>query len=410
SMVMLDLLIANNFNCTIAHCNFQLRGDESDGDEALVRKIADKYDVEILVKSFDTEEYAETNGISIQMAARDLRYQWFEELMSTKNYDFLAMAHHADDSIETVFINLARGTGITGITGISPKSGYIIRPVINITKNEIIAYSQENNIEFRNDSTNDETIYHRNLIRHKIIPLFEELNPSFTSTMLENIRNFTQADNFIQSFTEKIFETCVKIEGESKTINLNCLPENSLETGLLFNILRMCEIPPNYADEALKLLKSIPGRLIDCGNKIILRDRESLIIKPKVENIGAEFFIPFQTKSIDFPVKLKFTQVLNQNLEINKDPKFAYLDLDKLQFPLILRKWQQGDKFKPLGMKGFKKLSDFFIDLKFNKFEKESQYLLCSNQDIVWVISHRIDDRYKVTEKTKNISLIEFKK
>jgi len=407
STVMLHALLHEGWHCGVAHCNFGLRGAESDAEQQFVAEMAAAAGLEFHLQHFDTQNTAESEGISIQMAARKLRYEWFATLMQSGNYDYLALAHHADDSIETMLINLARGTGIAGITGISPVSGYIIRPLSSVRRSEITAYTKRYRIKYRNDSSNNEVKYHRNLIRHRIIPLFEQINPAFGDCMLENMQRFAQAERLMKTSTEKMLLDCVEKDSNQVLIRLDKLPEGAIENGSLFSLLRNFDVQASYAEEVIKLTQSQPGKYVDCGKTQVLRDRDSLIIQAKKNEVASEYLVTQDTRLLTEPLVLHFEISRNRNPEFSSDSSIAYLDYDCLQFPLVVRRWRKGDRFMPLGMNGFKKLSDFFTDNKLSRFDKENQYLICSGEDIVWVIGYRIDERYKVKKTTKQIFTIQ---
>lgn len=403
SMVMTHALLHLDYTCAVAHCNFTLRGAESDGDELFVTDWALKQDIDCFVNRFDTKKYAAEQGISIQMAARKLRYDWFAGIMAEAAYDYLALAHHADDALETVLINLCRGTGIQGISGIPEINGNIIRPLIDARRNEISAYSKKFKIKYRNDSSNNEIKYHRNLIRHRIIPLFQEINPAFCETMIDNIGRFKQVAGLSEQAGEILYRECVQHVDGRNVISLDKITNEHIENGSFFNLLMRCDLPASISGEVAKLIHSQPGRFVEWGDTEVLRDRQSIIIRRKEKMADSEETLVYHdTRFLSDPLVLHIETVRRkQIMNIPDDSRIACLDYSKLQFPLIIRKWQHGDRFIPLGMRRFKKLSNFFTDIKLSKFDKENVYVLCSGHEIVWVIGYRIDDRVKIEKNTE---------
>ncbi|HOY39673.1 MAG: tRNA lysidine(34) synthetase TilS [Bacteroidales bacterium] len=407
SVVMLEVLLKEGFKCAVAHCNFKLRGNESDGDENFVQHLTETHKLDFHVKSFATSDYALEKGVSIQMAARELRYQWFNELMNNFGYDYLALAHHADDCVETVLINLARGTGISGIAGIPEISGKMIRPMIQLRRQEILAYAKKNKIKFRIDSSNNEVKYHRNLIRHRIVPLFEQINPSFTETMLQNIEHFKAGNLLFAAASNELLHRCVRKNEEETIIEIDKIPEEAVRNGTFFSLLRELHISANASDEVIKILSGQSGKMVFDGSKQILRDRNTLIIREKAVHEETICYIENDTRFISEPVVLQIKLIHRNHLpSIPDDSKVACIDYAKISFPLSIRKWKKGDRFIPLGMSGYKKLSDFFTDNKVTRFDKENTFLLLSGTDIVWIIGMRIDERYKIAKTTEWIYLL----
>ncbi|NOZ46490.1 MAG: tRNA lysidine(34) synthetase TilS [Chlorobi bacterium] len=404
SMVMLDLFRKTNYNIGVAHCNFKLRGKESDDDEEFVRNKANDFNIPIYSVHFDTEKYANKKGISIQMAARELRYNWFEEIRDKNKYDLIAIAHNGDDVIETFLSNLIRGTGIKGLTGIKPKNDLIIRPILDFYRSEILYYADYNEINYREDSSNNSVKYKRNFIRHEIIPLFEKLNPDVKITISETIQKLKDVEEIYRQKIESTKKQAVKIENGNIIISVSELKKLNPLKPYLFEYLK----PFGFSNDSLE-------RIIENGNKQsgkifysekyqLLIDRKNLIISKKVSKGNPVFYIKENDKSIDFLIKLNLKRFdRDDSFSVIKNEKIAQVDFSKLTFPLKLRKWNAGDFFYPLGMKRQKKVSDFFIDLKMSRLEKEEAWILESANEIVWIIGKRIDNRYKVTEKTKVI-------
>ena len=398
SVCLFFILKELGYKIEIAHCNFNLRAEESNNEECFVIELAKKYNIPIYVKSFETQKYAAKNKISIQMASRELRYQWFEYLLEKNNLDFLITAHHRDDNIETFLINLIRGTGINGLSGIKPKNKNIIRPFIEINKEEIIQYLDENNIIYCKDSSNLNVKYLRNKVRNHLIPILKEINPSIQKTILDEIsilngvnKIFRKQINYIKSHLLIKENDCYKIKFS------DLIKEDNIEV-ILFEILA----PFGFFNisQILNTIKSQSGKRFLSSSHQLIIDRQEIIIA-LLPNKNEEIEILNTVIEIKKPIKLNFT--ISEDTSIVKDLNIAKLDFNKLIFPLKLRKWKKADRFIPLGMTNFKKLSDFFIDQKYSILDKQNQWILCSGKDIVWIVGERIDDRYKVGNNTKKV-------
>lgn len=406
SVVMTELFSKAGYPFAIAHMNFNLRGEESLRDEDFVKNLAAKYKVQLFIKRVDTIEFARKNKLSVQVAARDLRYQWFEELRIKHGFDGVATAHHLDDQVETFLINLARGTGISGLHGIPVKNGHIIRPMLFASRQEIVDYSRENDLPFVEDSSNIYDKYTRNRIRHHVIPQLEKINPSFREGLNDTILNIRDAEIIYKHAIEMARNSIVIVRENQAIIKLvDLLNLNPLNT-YAYELLSPYGFNISQVDQIIALKDSIPGKEIISPSHRLVRDREELIIVPRHDIPGkSEFEVNYGDlePGISQPLRLSFE--IREDLIADKktSPDEALLDLVKLVFPLIIRKWKRGDAFVPFGMSKPKKLSDFFIDLKYSRIEKEQQWLLCSGNEIVWVIGRRIDDRYKVSDQTGNV-------
>lgn len=404
SVVMLDLMIKAGYKCGIAHCNFKLRGEESDGDELFVDRLSKKYNIELFSTRFETEKYASGKGLSTQMAARELRYSWFEEIRESNNYDFIAIAHNSNDIIETFMINMSRGTGLPGLTGIKPKKGHIVRPLLFASREEIIKYHRKESLVYREDSSNESNKYLRNKIRNKVIPVFTEINPAFQNTMMENIKRL---DETSEIFFRKINEERDKLvfkKGEFVYIDIEGLKRLSPITTYLYEFIR----PFGYGREILKdviaSLGNTSGKVFLSAEYKMIKDRDYMIIYPKKSALKDQFFIDESLMSFSDPLNLDFILVKRKpRYEVNLKKSNACIDYDLLKFPLVLRKWNHGDQFMPLGMKRMKKLSDFFIDNKVSIPEKENTWILCSGGNIVWIVGRRLDERYKIRDNTVTV-------
>jgi tRNA(Ile)-lysidine synthase len=402
SVFLFFILKELGYNIELAHCNFNLRGADSDNDESFVKCLADKYGIKCHVKSFETQKYASNQKISIQMAARDLRYKWFDNLLEDRNLDYVITAHHKDDSIETFLINLIRGTGINGLCGISSKNKNIIRPLLKISKKEIKLYLSQNKIKYCNDSSNLDIKYLRNKIRHKLIPLLKEMNPNIEDVISEEIFIF---DGISKIFTKQIERIRAQLLLEKDGIyklNVSELMQLEYLEIILFEILKPFGF--SNTNQIIKTINSQSGKQFISKTHQLVIDREEIIISI-LENCQDDIEILDLEVEITSPLSMKFT--LSHNLSFSKNRNIAKLDFHKLSFPLKLRKWKYGDQFKPLGMHNFKKLSDFFIDEKYSILDKQKQWILCSKGAIIWIVGNRIDDRYKIDTNTKKAYIAE---
>ena len=404
SVVMLDLLLKLGYTCTISHCNFHLRDEESDRDEQFVRDLADQNGVAVFVRNFDTTEYAEINKVSVQMAARELRYDWFEELRQEQGYDWVATAHNKNDVIETFLLNLARGTGIQGLTGIKSKSGRLIRPMLFASREEIKTYALENNLDWREDSSNASAKYSRNKIRLNIIPLFEEINPKFTDTLTDNIRKLSEAEEiYISAIREKRSDYVFREAGYSWILVNDLLKLQPIDTWA-YELLGDFNFPQGVVTDIIRSLYGPSGRQFFSSTHRLVKDRDKLLIHPIREETLRRYYIEDPYREISEPVKLEMDVIPNSaEFRIPSSSNIACLDLDLLEFPLLLRKWESGDYFRPLGMSNMKKLSDFFIDLKLSIPEKENTWILQSGSEIAWIVGLRIDDHFKIRPDSKKI-------
>lgn len=402
SMVLLYLLSKINSNLSVAHCNFQLRGAESDADEDFLRNFCTENKISDFFQKFDTEQFAKDEKLSIQLAARKLRYEWFNEIIETKNFDFVATAHHLDDQVETFIINFSRGTGIEGLTGIPSQNDKIIRPLLIFSREEIENFAHENAIPWREDSSNASDKYLRNKIRHQIVPIFKELNPNFLHSFEKTLQNLQQSHSLVDDASRIVYRKVVQDVDNQKIINLSELLQLSNYQAYLYQWLS----PFGFSawNDIYDLVKASSGKQIFSEHFRLLKDRETLIVEPIIEKQVEEYWISSDQKEIIFPIHLQFSSVESLS---QSHSNVIFLDRDTLKFPLLLRKWQKGDYFYPFGMKGKKKLSKFFKDEKFSLIEKENQWILCSDNQIVWLVGKRMDDRFKLTQNTQTTLKIE---
>ena len=405
SMVLVNLMHQLKYNFAVAHCNFQLRNTESNDDESFVISECEKLKVPFFTLKFDTKKFAEDYKLSIQLAARKLRYDWFYEILEKENYNYILTAHHLDDSLETFLINFTRGTGLEGLTGIPLQNVKIIRPLLSFSRKEIEDFAIENKIKWREDSSNASDKYLRNKLRHDVIPTLKELQPNLLSSFEKTIENLQQAQSLVEDASKLVYKIVVEEQDNFLKINLKELLKLPNYTAYLYKWLKDFGFTA-WADIA-DLVKAQSGKQIFSERHILLKDRDYLILSFKQKNSENEtFFIEKNQNVVNFPLKLDFSRVTAIS---NVSNTCIFVDEDKIQFPLMLRKWCEGDYFYPLGMKGKKKLSKYFKDEKLSLIEKSQVWLLCSNYQIIWVIGKRQDERFKVETNTNNIVQIRIK-
>ena len=398
SVCLMHILLALGYSFELAHCNFNLRGEESDADEDFVKELAKNHQLKIHVKQFDTLAYAAENKISTQMAARDLRYAWFDKLLIKSSAKYLAIAHHANDDVETFFINLVRGSGLKGFLGIKEKNNVIVRPLLSVSRLEIEQYLKDRDLVFREDSSNASVKYLRNKIRHELMPLLAEMNPSIQQTVKDEMR--------ILEGVSKIYATKVEEVRKDLTQEKNGIVQFKISALLALNPLHtyLYELLAPYGfytvEAISKALQGQSGKQFFSSTHQLIVDRENIFIS-LLNKENEVFEITEKTTGLVHPLEVKFKVTSDKTIIYDND--IAQLDVERLRFPLTLRKWKEGDKFMPLGMKKFKKLSDFFIDNKFSIIDKQEQWLLCSDVDIVWLVGCRIDERYKLETNTKKV-------
>lgn len=409
SCVLLNLLYTNGYSCVIVHCNFSLRNEESDNDERFVKELATKYKYEIVVKKFDTSKYANENGISIQMAARELRYGFFEDVRQKYNCKVIATAHHADDNIETLFINLIRGTGLKGISGIPVKNKNIVRPLLFATRNEIFEFAKLNNIEWREDSSNKSVKYMRNKIRHNLLPLLEEIKPNSKKTILRNIEHFRNTEILLNELLKEKIEKIISQKDNVIFIDINELTSSNSGKTILYEIINPYGFNPKQINKIWSSINAGAGKVFYSKNYCLNKDRDKIILSLiNNESNQHKYYIDEEQDWLSEPFEMSIKKVnWLEEQTITKNKNIAMLDADTIEFPLIIRHWTYGDFFNPYGMEGFKKLSDFFIDEKISKVEKEKTWLIESLNKIIWIVGQRIDDRFKITNNTKSVLIMQ---
>lgn len=413
SMTMTELFRQSPWSFMMAHCNFQLRGDDAVRDQDFIEKEAQRLQVKCHTKSFDTAAYAARHKLSIQMAARALRYQWLEEVRKKEGCQYIATAHHLDDSIETMLINLIRGTGIAGLQGIPVINGKVIRPLLFATREDIMAFVQKNQIQYREDQSNRQEKYTRNILRHKVLPVMRELNPSLAPTMAAFFARMAATEGVLQ---ESVQETqSLFVRHQDQEIHLLTGPLGRLKfAGVhLFAFLRTYGFSATVCDEIMQSLNAQAGKTFMSDSHVLIQDRDRFILTPanmaapdnesrqiqddttQVSHGGLDFF--FQQGP------------MNSSISIPADPGIFMADYDKLQFPLLLRPWRPGDKMIPLGMKGQKKISDLLIDAKIPLHRKKNIMVLTSGEHIIWVAGLRTDHRYRIRKGTLKYYKVGFK-
>jgi tRNA(Ile)-lysidine synthase len=378
--------------------NIALRGEESDDDELFVTAFANDLDIDFYVKSFNTKTVAQTNSGSIQMIARDLRYKWFKELLSIKKYDYVLTAHHADDCLETFLINLSRGTGIEGLTGIPEQNDKVIRPLLKFSRADILEYAKASKLTWREDSSNSETKYLRNKIRQELVSELKNLNSYFLNNFLNSQERLRESSIILKNTKIELQNRLFIYENESIKISIEKLQKLAPIKSYLYLLFK--EYGFTAWNDILNLLHAKSGKEVNSLTHRLVKDREELLLVAKLDTEKKRYFIAKNDNELRIPLKLKI-EVVSTITDTHKN--ILYLNMEKLIFPLVLRKWNNGDYFYPLGMQGKKKLSKYFKDEKISIIAKEEQWLLVNNDKIAWVIGRRADERYKVTPSTKKI-------
>jgi tRNA(Ile)-lysidine synthase len=403
SMVLVHLCQQLHLDFEILHCNFQLRGVESDGETQFIESFCHSNGIPIHTKYFDTNTIAVNTKESIQITARNLRYQWFQEIISL-GFDYVLTAHHLDDSLETVLINFSRGTGLEGLTGIPAHNGSVIRPLLPFSRVEIEAYAQAHKIQWREDSSNASDNYLRNKIRHSIVPLFKKLNTGFLDSFQNTLHHLQQAESLVDDATKLVYEKVITEKEDQFEINLAQLLEFQNYKAYLYQWL--VQYGFSAWNSVYDLVEAQSGKQVFSATHVLLKDREKLILSERKETATeAIFWIESKESKVNIPLNISFCNVSYLS---ESDSNCIFVDEDKITFPLILRKWKTGDYFYPSGMIGKKKLSKFFKDEKYSLLEKEKQWLLCSDDQIIWVIGKRADQRFLAqsnTVKTIQIAL-----
>jgi len=414
SVVLTHLLFQLKFQFSLAHCNFRLRGKASELDEQFVNHLASELQTKLYVKPFETKDYAKNNSLSIQMAARELRYNWFDDLINEDKFDYLLTAHHADDNLETFLINFSRGTGLDGLTSIPEINNNVVRVLLPFSRLDVEEYAKKNKISWREDLSNTDTKYLRNKLRLDIIPLLKELNPNFLDSFSKTIDHLKGSQQIVEDQINKIKNEVTLADGKTLKFKIQKLNALSNPKAYLFELLK------GYGftewNDVMHLLQAQSGKQVHSKTHRLLKDRDFLIlseilsVSDSKENIEIN---EMDDKIILGGFELQLKNISQQNFKnetlISNNDQTVHIDKSLLKFPLMVRKWENGDYFYPLGMQGKKKLSKYFTEIKLSLFEKENIWLLCSENKIVWIVNKRLDDRFKITNKTKNILKIKIK-
>jgi len=411
SVLMAHLLKAAGYNFGIAHCNFMLRGADADADQEFTRLLAQQLAVSFHTVNFDTQQYAADNKVSIQMAARDMRYQWFAQISQSAGYDVISLAHHQNDTIETILLNLTRGTGIAGLHGILPKNGQLVRPLLFLTRHEIETIINAEGLKYVEDASNASVKYARNKIRHQVIPLLKELNPNLEATFENNLRNFRDLEVLLDDKVTALKKDLLIHQGDDVQISITEVQKLSPQRLLVFKLLQDYGFTQPVVDDLLTVLDKHAGRVFESAAFKIVLDRGKLILSPKVD-IDIEA-VNVDREDKDLTYKGYRFNILHDDspLIIRNNPLAVSVDADLLIYPLQIRAWQHGDVFYPLGMKTRQKLSDFFIHEKVPLHQKSTIPILQNgNGEIIWIGGHRLDERYKVSNNSKKVTIFELYK
>jgi tRNA(Ile)-lysidine synthase len=401
SVGLLAILIKLGYSCVAAHCNFRLRGEESERDEVFAEQFAKEVSVPFRKQSFETLVYAKTKKLSIEVAARELRYRWFEEIRCEVGGQAIAIAHHQDDSVETFLLNIVRGSGIRGLCGIRPKNGWVIRPLLGLNRQTILKWVEEQGLNYMTDSSNFSDVYTRNFLRLRVIPLLEKINPSIIQSVTRSAAHLSDAlllyDHVISTARNEVIDTN-GTDIETLRFSINALLRFPAVETVLYELLKPYGFTPTVCQEIFMALSHISGKVFFSPEWRLIKDREYLIVSPRKHREGK----PILSYRI-------LTVPPSSSLFVTTDKRTAWFDYDRLSFPLTLRQWQKGDWFIPFGMKGRKKLSDYFSDHKFSLLQKEQTYLLCSGEDILWIVGERADNRFRVNDTTHRMLVVSMK-
>ncbi len=404
SMVLFDLLLKNNFSFSVAHCNFSLRDRESDEDGSFVKRICDLSSVKFFIKKFNTTTYADDNNLSPQMAARKLRYDWFKILCEDCNFSFIATAHHCNDSVETLLINLIRGTGVSGLRGIKELDQNIIRPLLSFTKNDLIKYTNDNNIQYREDSSNSSNKYVRNKVRNQIIPIMQEINPDLIDSISKTMSKLEDVEIIYKQYVHRKKKKLLIFSNSEYTVCIDQLLKEPAPKQLLYEIIS--DFGFKDIDSTFASLFSTSGKEFYNEAFYMVKDRNQIIITKHISNDSDLVFE--ETNTLSIPFNISFNIITN--IDSFKDLLFSnqemYINYSNLKFPLLIRPWKAGDSFIPLGMKQFKKLSDYFIDKKFSLVAKKKSRVLVSDNQIVCIIGERLDERFKLVQNSRKAYIV----
>ncbi|MGZ3846285.1 MAG: tRNA lysidine(34) synthetase TilS [Flavisolibacter sp.] len=408
SAVLCELCKQSGLDFAMAHCNFQLRGEESERDEQFVQALSDKYGVQLFLKRFNTSAYAEEKKISIQEAARELRYDWFTQLRIEKGISFTVLAHHADDNIETLLMNFFRGTGLQGLTGMPTEdlgSRFILRPLLELRRTEIVEFAQAHNLKWVEDSSNASSKYTRNFFRNELLPAIKNRYPAVEDNLIATIQRLKKANALYTIGLEEIKKKLCFRRGSEVLIPVLKLQKYE-HTSLIYEIIKDYGFGEKQVEEVLKLAKADSGKFIENDRYQVIKHRNWLVIA-QVNNVTDTIAIEKGRERVNYAGgQLHLKTISKESFRLQKKEAIAQLDTRKIEYPLLLRKWKKGDYFYPLGMPKKKKLARFFIDLKLPKNQKENIWVLESNNRILWIVGIRIDDRFKVTDSSREVLVV----
>lgn len=406
SVALLHVLTRLGYPCIAAHCNFHLRGDESDTDAAFARRMAEALGIPFHQADFDTERYARRHGVSTEMAARTLRYRWFEALRRDTRAQAIAVAHHSDDNVETILLNLIRGTGLRGLCGMRPRNGHIVRPLLCVDRAQIIRWLADRGFTYRTDSTNASDAYRRNFVRLRLLPLMEQLNPAVRTAIQGMAGHLTDVEAIYRDAIESQRPSLIDADGR---IPIDALLRSPAPRAMLFELLRPYGFTPTQCADLARALRSEPGRTFHSpgGRWHVLKDRAHLILYPTAD-ADARTFTLAPGNELQAPIRLRIeVRPAADARAISRSPSVATFDADRIPLPLTLRHWRAGDAFVPFGQPGRKKLSDYFTDHKFSRLRKAATWILCTARgDILWIVGERIDNRFRVTPQTRQWLMI----
>ena len=406
SVALLHILTRLGYPCVAAHCNFHLRNDESDADADFAQQTAEALGLPFRRIDFDTADYARQHGVSIEMAARTLRYEWFETLRPELGAEAIAVAHHRDDNVETVLLNLIRGTGLSGLCGMRPRNGHIVRPLLSVDRHQIVRWLADRHLPFCTDSSNASDVYRRNFVRLRLLPLMEQLNPSVRDAILRMAGHLTDVEAIYRNAIDSHRAHLIDADGR---ISIDALLRTPAPQAVLFELLTPYGFTPSQCADIARALSGESGRsfVAPGGRWHLLKDRLHLILYP-ADEVSADAFLLAPGSELTAPIRLSLEErIVDEAFTISRSPHVATFDADRIALPLTLRRWRAGDSFVPFGMTGRKKLSDYFSDHKFSLLRKAAAWILCdASGRILWIVGHRTDNRFRITSKTRRALII----
>ena len=413
SIALLHVLDRLGYSCIACHCNFNLRGEESLRDRDFARDTARAWHIPFEEISFDTFDFAQAHNLSVEMACRQLRYEWFEEKRVQHDAQAIAVAHHRDDSVETLLLNLIRGTGIAGLTSMRPQNGFVVRPLLMVSRKEIEAYLSSQNLPYVVDHTNLEPVYVRNKIRLQVLPLLRTINPSVDASIYSSMQNLRETDRVYRDAIARQKQELPECKGRYIHIPLVKLKSLPSPKAFLFELLSPYGFVPEQINEILSICEGLSGKQILSPGYRLIKDRDALMLEPREDDAAADVVVSIDTLQEAATLlqgNLSYRCVENENYQPPRDKSHASFDVDKLTFPLVVRRWRVGDRFIPFGMKGSRKLSDYFSDKKYSLIDKSNALLLCSGDTVIWILGERVAEGFRITEATKKIVEFNYKK